>query len=277
MKLNPWPTAILLLLFFTAAATSATTAKPHAEFLFLGSYHMNNPGRDVGNMLADDVLSPRRQREVAAVVAALEKFRPTKVMVEVPVERQEALDRQLAAVCAGTSAPSREEHEQIGFRLACKMKRPAVRAVDWNEVTPGMDIDYRAAAERHGQMPAYEAMLAEIHAWVAEGQAVLDKGTVLDMLRHDNSARWRERNAAIYHRLGLIGTRDDPVGANWMQYWYGRNLMIFNEIVRATEPGDRVLVVYGAGHGNLLRALAQDSGIYRLRELNGFLGTRADR
>jgi hypothetical protein len=277
MQTNLAKAAALLLMCSAAVAHAIATEKPRAEFLFLGSYHMNNPGRDVGNIVADDVLSPKRQQEIAAVVAAVEKFRPTKVMVEVRVDQQNALDRRLAAVCAGSLEPSREEHEQIGFRLACKMKRPAVYAVDWDEAKPPKDLDYRAAAERHGQLPEYERMLAAIRAWVEEDQAVLQRGTVLDMLLHQNSSVWRKHNAAIYQQLGLIGTRDDPVGANWMQYWYGRNLMIFNEIVRATEPGDRVLVVYGAGHANLLRALAKESGVYQLREIDGCESVCADR
>lgn len=34
------------------------------------------------------------------------------------------------------------------------------------------------------------------------------------------------------------------------------NLAIFNNIARNTDKGDRVLVIYGAGHGNYLRQLA---------------------
>ena len=36
-----------------------------AEVLVLGVYHMANPGRDVFDTQADDVLAPRRQAEMA--------------------------------------------------------------------------------------------------------------------------------------------------------------------------------------------------------------------
>ena len=32
--------------------------------LLLGTYHMGNPGLDVHNVQADDVLSPKRQEEI---------------------------------------------------------------------------------------------------------------------------------------------------------------------------------------------------------------------
>lgn len=42
--------------------------------------------------------------------------------------------------------------------------------------------------------------------------------------------------------------------------------MIANNIERATRPGDRVLVLYGAGHGNWLRQDAAESGLYRMHD-----------
>src|SRR3546814_10410430 len=50
-------------------AVEADVPVPQAEFLLLGSYHMNNPGRDVHNTRADDVLSEQRQKEIAEVVS----------------------------------------------------------------------------------------------------------------------------------------------------------------------------------------------------------------
>src|SRR5215472_14130917 len=49
------------------------------EILVLGTYHMANPGRDVYNMQADDVRSPKRQAEIGELLAVLKKFHPTKI------------------------------------------------------------------------------------------------------------------------------------------------------------------------------------------------------
>ncbi|MET1022832.1 MAG: DUF5694 domain-containing protein, partial [Pseudoxanthomonas sp.] len=107
------------------------------------------------------------------------------------------------------------------------------------------------------------------------GQQILDNGSVLDMLRHLNSNAWLEKNARAYYAIGMFGTQDDPIGANWVQYWFGRNLAIFNTIARNTRDGDRVLVIYGAGHGNLLRQLAADSGVYRMNDPERWLSAQA--
>src|SRR6266576_2419081 len=43
---------------------------------------MSNPGHDIFNMQADDVLAPKRQAEIAQVMAVLKRFQPTKIAVE---------------------------------------------------------------------------------------------------------------------------------------------------------------------------------------------------
>ena len=261
-----------------AAPAPATEPQPDADFLFVGSFHMNNPGHDVHNTRVDDVLSAKRQREIAEVARLIARFHPTKVMVEADVSSQAKLDESFAASCTGDRALTRNETEQLGFRIACEQKLPGVIAVDWNDLGPIKDeasVDYPAAIERHGQQAQRAQDLAIGKALNDEDQRTLDKGTVGDMLLRLNSPEWLRANARSYFRVGLYGTAEDPAGANWDMLWYGRNLTIFNNIVRRTQPGDRVLVIYGAGHGNWLRQLATDSGKYRVQDTQRWLQDRA--
>lgn len=251
------------------AGANAQTTEPQADFLFIGSYHMGNPGRDVHNTKADDVLSEKRQHEIAEVVRLIERYRPTKVMVEAATERQDEISTKFAESCKNSRPLAKNESEQLGFRIACDMGLKTVYAVDRDELVPIQDedsIDYLKAVERYQQQEQYNADLAVGKAWSDKDQQVLDHGTVLDMLKRLNSDAWLRDNAKSYYRIGLLGTPADPVGANWVQHWFGRNLAIFNTIARNTDKGDRVLVIYGAGHGNYLRQLAADSGIYRVHE-----------
>lgn len=261
-----------------ATPTSPRESDPRADFLFIGSYHMGNPGQDVHNTRADDVLSERRQREIAEVVRLIERYRPTKVMVEADTGSQGKISERFVESCKGSRPLGRNETEQLGFRIACDMGHKTVHAVDWNELGPIKDetsIDYRQAVERHHQQQQYEAHLAIGKAENDLRQRILDRGTVLDMLKHLNSDEYLRQNAMAYFRIGLLGTSSDPIGANWVQLWFGRNLAIFNNIARSTDDGDRVLVIYGAGHGNFLRQLATDSGIYRVHEPMDWLSSAA--
>lgn len=269
--------AMMAMVPLAVAAEEESDAVPAAEFLFLGSYHMDNPGRDVHNTKADDVLAEKRQREIAEVARRIERYRPTKVFVEVGTASQARLEEEFAASCHGERPLEPDEVEQLGYRIACDLGLSGVIAVDWNDLGPIKDedsINYLKAIERHGQQEQRARDLRIGAARAAGDQAVLDGGTVGDMLRHLNSPEWLAANARAYFRIGLYGSADDPVGANWVMLWYGRNLAIFNNIVRGTVPGDRVLVIYGAGHGNLLRQLAADSGFFRVQDTERWL--RAD-
>ena len=54
--------------------------------------------------------------------------------------------------------------------------------------------------------------------------------------------------------------------------WFNRNLRIFRNIQRIeTGPSDRILVIFGAGHLNLLNYLFECSPEYRLEEANKYL------
>jgi len=270
----PLAAAALMASLICAAATPATDPAPDADFLFVGSFHMNNPGRDVHNTHADDMLAPKRQKEIADVARLIARFKPTKIMVEAEPKSQAKLDEAFAASCKGGQPLKRDEVEQLAFRIACDQKLKGVVAVDWNDMGPiksEESIDWTKAIERHGQQAQRAQDDAIGKALADEDQRTLDKGTVGDMLMRLNSPEWMRANAHAYFRIGLYGTEDDPVGANWDMLWYGRNLTIFNNIVRRTQPGDRVLVIYGAGHGNWLRQLATDSGKYRVQDTQRWL------
>src|SRR5687768_9700590 len=85
MKVSPIVALGVASLF---AADVAAAQLPAAErdcregqspIMILGMYHMANPGLDAVNLDADDVLLPRRQREIQELVNRLAKFRPTKI------------------------------------------------------------------------------------------------------------------------------------------------------------------------------------------------------
>jgi hypothetical protein len=56
----------------SAADTARTQVMP------VGTYHFSNPGKDIHNVKAIDVLTAERQRELGKVIAALAKFAPTR-------------------------------------------------------------------------------------------------------------------------------------------------------------------------------------------------------
>jgi hypothetical protein len=66
---------------FPNRATKSQVATP---ILILGVYHMANPGLDEANIVADDVLTPKRRKEIENLCEQLLRFQPTKIAIEAP-------------------------------------------------------------------------------------------------------------------------------------------------------------------------------------------------
>jgi hypothetical protein len=266
------PMLIVGALFSSIAPASAGPAgapvkllrdRPAAErpqLMLLGAPHFANHGLDVVNAQVPDVLEAQRQQEITGVVAALARFKPTKVVVEWSAEKQEKLDQRYSAYRAGTYALSRDETDQLAMRVAAQLGLARVHAVDWNKMPPGRieDFDYEQSAQREGQQARLDAIRDKSRA--GQATAFLRNTTVQGWLVHYNLPEQLEMNNRAYFDYALLG---EP-GANWIGNWYTRNLKIFANLVRLAEPGDRILVVYGQGHVFPLRQYAEQSGAFEL-------------
>src|SRR5256885_6220306 len=102
-----------------APAQQAATARSEparAEVLVLGTYHMANPGHDIFNMKADDVLAPKRQAEIAELIEVLKRFNPTKIAIESDAGT-DRIPKRFADYLAGKYELTANEIDQIGLRL----------------------------------------------------------------------------------------------------------------------------------------------------------------
>ena len=66
----------------TAAPATPETGQDAVQVMVLGTYHFANPGQDVVNAEADDMLAPGRQAELEALTRQLAAFHPTAIAVE---------------------------------------------------------------------------------------------------------------------------------------------------------------------------------------------------
>lgn len=231
--------------------------------MFIGAPHFANYNRDVNNNTVPDVMSTQRQAELARLAQALAAFKPTKIAVEVAASRQDKLDATYRAYRAGTHQLASDESEQLGMRLAAACGHAAIYAIDWNEMPPGKvdDFDY----EEWAATPEKSALLARIRksASLADDNQRLHSTSVAEWLLKHNDPELQARGHRRYFDYALLGDSTKQPGANWVANWYGRNLKIFAKLVAlAPQPGERILVIYGAGHIFPLREFAQQSGAF---------------
>jgi len=233
--------------------------------MVVGVAHFDNPARDVVNTKVDNVLTPKRQKEIIAVVDQLAKFHPNHVAVEWQATKQEKLDARYAAYRAGTYELTSDERDQLGLRLAAKLQLPRVDAVDWLDEPPGKDEDYDF--ESYATAPEAKARLTALRDPKRGGEksSVLGRTTMGGFLAYLNSSEQLNEKNSEYFDYALLSDDEKAPGANWVGAWHTRNLRIFAKLVRIAEkPNDRVLVIYGAGHAYLLNQYATESHAFRI-------------
>ncbi|MHA6289478.1 DUF5694 domain-containing protein [Maricaulis sp. CAU 1757] len=231
-------------------ADGTQTASTHPEVMVLGTFHFTGGGQDMINPQVDDFLSDRRQAEIAVVLDRLESFAPTRILVELTPEHEAEFNALYQAYLAGDHALTVNERQQLGMALAARLGHDRLYAVDYQN---GMDFQAMlSAAEAAGQT----ALLDHFQTFMAEVQPHFEaesapERTVLERLLNANSAYERDLHD-IYLLTAQMGSADNPVGAEQMVAWWGRNLHIFANISRHAEPDERLLVIYGGGHKYLL-------------------------
>ncbi len=126
----------------------------------------------------------------------LRRFRPTKVAVE--RERgDERIARDYADYLTGRHELTRNEIEQLGFRLAQAMGHQEVFAVDADGDFPFQHLV--AFAKATGRATELEAVMGGFGALSEEQGAFLATHTVLEALRFVNAPERTARELAIYH------------------------------------------------------------------------------
>jgi len=226
-----------------------------AQVLVIGTYHMSNPRLDAVNVTADDVLAPKRQREIAQLAATLQSFRPTKVLVEIPYGRDSMSNSLYRSYIAGSHSLDRTEMQQLGFRIAKAAGLPRIYGIDYD-----LDVNLASVmvwALTHGQPELASAAQSLTSRLLSEADSMMKHATVADIVAALNSPR-ADSAQGIYLAALRVGADTSYPGATVAARWYERNLKIGSNILRVIDsPSDRILVLIGAAHGPILRELLE--------------------
>jgi hypothetical protein len=260
--------SVLSLASLAAVVVAQTPPAPRPHVMVLGLYHMDNPGLDMNNVNSDDVLNAKRQKEIAELTAVLAKFHPTKIAVEAPFDDPKAQQRY-AAYLHGDYTLTRDETEQIGFRLAKQLGHAQIYPID----SKG-DFPFEAVAKLAsdtGQQAALDDLMSQGKNTVDAIDNKLKTGTVLDTLRFMNSPDEVAAGETFYMKLARFANKNNYAGPDLLAEWYRRNIRIYANLRSViTSPDDRVLVLYGAGHLYWLQRNVLDARDLTLDQLSDY-------
>lgn len=250
-----------------AGAQEAPVAPAPVEVMVLGTWHFDNPGRDIHNVRADDVLAPNRQAELEAIAAAIAEFRPTKVMVERVARTPDLLDPNFAGFRPEHLGSQRDERVQLGYRIAHRLGLDRVHAID--EQPAEGEPDYfpfgpvAEYAEANGMGDRLRQLMARAESATRAFEERQRTASLAELLAGYNDPAGLESSIGTYYELLRMGGVEQQPGAVLNAMWYMRNAKIFGKLTTVAEPGDRILVVYGAGHNYWLRHFASETPGFR--------------
>jgi hypothetical protein len=224
------------------------------QVMVLGTYHMNNPGLDAMKVQTDDVLTPDRQSQVADLVTRLAAFKPDKVMIE-SAYGDDTYPKRYTDYLAGKHELTRNEIEQIGFRLAKQLGHKTIYPVDYPMFEDGGAADFYFAnhPDAQKQVDADNAKLQE----EGKKEATLQhQSSVKDYLVYLNSPNaWGfdlDTRMTMQEEMRMV-QNDQYAGADILTSWFKRNTRIMANVLRSLEPSDKhVLIMFGAGHTRYL-------------------------
>lgn len=271
--------AFLLLLCFVAkpAFAEATSDNAHepVRVMILGAYHFGNPGADLNNAKVDDVLTPQRQKELAVLADALKTFKPNVVAVEASAKAP-YVDPDYSSFKLEDLTKTRNETVQIGYRVAQAAGVQRVYAVDEQPSEGEPDyFPYDRVQQQAEEMGIAERLkvMADYGSVIAEFEEQQKSKSVPELLMFWNSGKLPDD---FYWDVMTIGQGEKQTGAELAAYWFMRNAKIFNKLVQVTKPGDRVILVYGAGHAAWLREIVEKTPGYVLEPALPYLKKAAE-
>jgi hypothetical protein len=241
-------------------------AKLKPTLVILGTYHMGTPGNNVVNPKVNDVAAPERQKQIVELVGKLKKFKPTKIVVECDLEDDAKMQELYEKYLSGNYQLSKNETNQIGFRLAKEAGLKKVYCVDWSDFWDDPTINYGKFAAKDAELDSFlkgvnQNSKKEIDAEFEK----LYPLPITDQLIRLNRPEQIEKHHKVYYDIMRIGRGREYAGAGYLSWWYRRNMVILTNIIRLTDsPQDRILVIYGEGHNKLLNQFATESEFYHV-------------
>lgn len=210
-----------------------------AKILILGSFHMGE---------VEGLDENKRQMEIEELVSKIEKFKPTKIAVEMEPKDSEACNEQYKRYQSGSFSLPINEIYQVGFRLGLELGHEEIYPTDWMGNADMSFGEVQSWAEE--QQPK---LLKSILAGIEGAPSLTDDKTVLDYYRELNEPAFLDLNHKIHLNIARVGEVDHYVGMNWLSWWYKRNLIMFSNLSRLIESKEeRILFIVGIGHSTIV-------------------------
>lgn len=227
------------------------------QIMTLGVFHFAYPNLDVVVTEEKDqisVLDEPYQSEIIAISKAIGKFNPTIIAVEVLPEQQRRIDSLFMLHKAGNLIQEKDEVNQLAFRIGKDLNLDKINCINdfgrhYDVILEIFNDSIRAAKFEDWHMRSRDSIYGNQPA----GEKV---SGIIDELYKLNKPDAIKESLAIYF-LSPFKYEEQPGDFTGVDFetgrWFNRNLRIFRNVQRIPHTiDDRILLIIGAGHLNLL-------------------------
>ena len=234
----------------------------------IGTFHFHNPGADVAQFKAFDVLKDEIQKELEEIAQKIKEFNPTKIFVEWPYQDQNELDSVYNLYKKGKLEISKDETNQLAFRVGKLNNNPQIDAIDYNDT----DFPFgkvMASIKKNNEKDIEEYISNLIKKIESDfNKKVTSNASLKEILYEENSKQFREKANEFYEKILTVGDDTDFIGAYLTSEWNKRNLYMWSLIKKKTTIKDeRVMVLLGASHIANIKNLIDDNADFKVVEL----------
>jgi len=242
---------------------------PRTKVMTLGVFHFSYPNLDHVKTEKSDqisILEEPYQSEIISICKAIEEFKPTIIAVEARPGKQHLIDSLYSLYKSGKLVLEKDERNQLGFRIGRDLDLPKIYCVD----DPGRN--YENIVSMFNDTVRLSRM-SDFYTDTEDTIYIVRRNTkkassVIDALFEMNTPENIKESLANYLLIPFKyeETPGDFTGVDFESgRWFNRNLRIFRNIQRIPhDSNDRILVIFGAGHLNLLNPFFDISNEYEL-------------
>ncbi|MGY5848768.1 DUF5694 domain-containing protein [Salegentibacter sp. HM20] len=244
--------------------------KEKIQIALLGSIHFTPSTQDTYSTNALK-LTEQKQKEIEEVVLKLARFNPDQICIEIPVNKQEGVDRQYQRYLEGTYELELNEIDLLGFQTAKKLNLPRLTCVNYLGKFNTTTVEQ--AAEVYDQ----QYIIKETHQYgqgfVQEMNEMEKNLSVADNLIYLNSPNTLKKNLQLYTKYyAKVGSGSNYEGTELVAGWYKTNLHIYTNILRQVQSTDKaILVIYGQGHIPLLKHFFESNPDFEVVDIKSIL------
>lgn len=239
------------------------------KVILLGTFHFNQ-SLDSASKLHSNLFSPKRQSEIAKMVAQLVKQKPDKIFLEFTEKNQPFYDSVYNDYLKGKEPESKRgkanEIFQLGMQTAKQLNLKKVYGMNYqpeelgdSSYTPKNKIDssikdlymaFNSFDDSSRTNPSFYDLPFPYH--LPKQDSLLQVSTLTQFILYTNSpAKLLRDEYTNWNYLYSMGTGTDMSMTDYVgTFWYGTNLRNYNNVLRATDYKNDscYLIIYGSSH-----------------------------